>query len=469
VEEFIEAYDDNEAVKSIFEDLLKALNTVKRDLEARLESMEDIIDSDVELAIQESRKYAKGDIKPIVLVKHPDIAPLIAKKLTSKERTMVEFDEIEVEVIVGDMDVLAKVDENSTEHQRAASEVDFERMVREIAEELKGVLAEFEDDPTEKEVLEDKMEDVIRKKIKEGVKRGVDELSRLADVRTSYRKYKIKASVELTLNVAGILASVAGTAMAPITGGATVIIGMMGLFKSAVNLGKQIGKLSLEAEGMITRVTKNLKTLNTRYQEGSSTRVGMGEMGATFLNSLVGDVMDTIKEVSSDCDNIEDKVNGLEVKAGKMSARLDKLLNGQEDYMRALNTIKVEEIEDTELKAKVKSLKSEIDGIGDKIDDMINDVQNLNERVNDGRKEHKKLDKMVSVLVKREPTWAKVGTTLLSTAVGVAFITAGNVGGPDAYSFVGVGKDIVDGVGTALDVFGEAKTLVEDAAELIEE
>ncbi|MGK0391624.1 MAG: hypothetical protein ACI94Y_004391 [Maribacter sp.] len=470
IEENIGAYEDHDddEIGELLNELKDRLDDVKNGLDGKVESILDIIDSDFDTAMEESDLMHKKKIKPMILLQH-NIGPRLLGELTKEEKAYIEIGDVDVEIIIGDPDVLIKMDENSLEKQKATEEANFNRIADEIAVELKRLIAEYKLNPENEDVYEKEMDDIIKIKIKEGIKRAIDELSRLVDVRASYKKYKIKAAVDITLNVAGIIASVSGTVMAPITGGATVVIGMIGLFKSAVNLGKKIGKLSLEAEEMIARVYDNLNTLNERYQTASRNKVGASEMGVTLANAIGGEMFNTIKEVKSDCSQVGDKINGLEVNAGSLAKKLDALLDAQEDYRKELRKMETQVKDFTPKQAKaITKLFTALDSSYEIVSDQIGEVIKMGKRVNDGRTKHDELTKKVAILAKREPTWAKVSEVVINAAVGVAFITAGNVGGPEAYSFVGIGKDLADNIGTGLDVFGELRTIVEEVAELVE-
>lgn len=469
VEENIEAYKNEEEIKDLLTKLKAGLGNVKNELDVRVKSVQKLIDSDFETALEESKSMYKKDIKPMILIQH-DIGPLIEKKLTKKEKEYIEIGEVDVEIIIGDPDVLSKMDKNSLEKQKSTEKANFNGMVDDIVIEIKRLIAAYQLNPDKEDEYEQEMELFIKNKIKEGIKGAIDELSRLADVRSSYKKYKIKAGVDVGLNVVGIIAATAGTVMAPITGGATVVIGMIGLFKSAVNLGKQLGKLSLEAEEMIARVYHNLNTLNNRYKDASKNKVGTIEMGVTLVNAVGGQIFDTIKEVQSDCEQIGDKINGLEVNAGGLSKKLDKLLDAQEDYQKELRKMESQVKDFTKEQATaITKLFKALDKSCEAVEAQIKEVMKMDKRVDVGRTQHNQLTKQVDILAKREPTWAKVGEILINATVGAAFITAGNVGGPAAYDFVGIGKDIAGNIGTGLDTFGELKTIVEDTAKLVSE
>ena len=117
----------------------------------------------------------------------------------------------------------------------------------------------------------------------------------------------------------------------------------------------------------------------------------------------------------------------------------------------------------------IEKLFSKLDGSTKQVGDLIDKVIQLNQRVKRARADHRRLSADLKKLSGKEPTWAKVGEVLIDTSANVAFLVSANVSWPDAYQIAESTKAIIDVIGNVAGSLDGAKSLIEDAIDVIEE
>jgi hypothetical protein len=220
---------------------------------------------------------------------------------------------------------------------------------------------------------------------------------------------------------------------------------------------------------MVHKVTSDISTLNKQYITVSGTVVGVGEVGKTTVNSLVGPFFTTIKQTKTDCDQVTDKINTLIVKTHDQAQKLGALLTEQSKMQHELSSfeqINKGKLDPQEIKAFL-GIKAQVEKTTGPIDKLIKGIQVLNQRVEKNKGAYIMLKRAIDFLVAKEPTWAKVAEVLIQTCASIGFIVAGNVNAPEPLELMKVTHEVAETMSRVIEPMEIAKDLAEELDEAI--
>ncbi len=449
--------------KTVLLPLTNGIDEATDQLELRLGLAISLLGQDEDLALKQAIKESKKPLKPVTVFRHPDLSAKIMSK-APKARDFVEINKLEIEVILSDDKILSKVDDNDGDMgQKIRDAADFKQLGKDILVAYVKAAQTVKADSTKFNQANSTFERDFETALEASVGRAGAELHRLAGVRTDYRNYKIKSGAQLALTITGTVAGAVSLGLAPFTGPA-MAISALGAVRGAVSTGKQIALLSMEAEELIVRVQKNVRGLDKRYKEWSGAQIGGSEVGVTLVNAIAPTFFSTIKSCAGECDQIGDKINGIEVEAGDVSIKLNKAIDDQETLLKDTRAwIKANRLEmNKKLENSFKSMLVEIKKNQTQVGEMIGEVGTLNSRLRKASVDQKKLSKLIGELSAKEPTAAKFAEVFVELGSSVGFLVAANVGWPDAYDVAKTAKAISDGIGNTVGVADGLKGLVEN-------
>jgi hypothetical protein len=152
-----------------------------------------------------------------------------------------------------------------------------------------------------------------------------------------YTKYKVKIVITIIGAAGALITSIAMMAATPFTGGASAAIGIVGMWKSALTLAKEIGSAAMEIEKSMAILSKYMKVVEGVAKKGKAAAKG-NEYAAAVVKQLLGEAQPSIKGCSSQMDTVKKKLLGVEIKAHDCSKTLNGILDKQEklhaDFMK---------------------------------------------------------------------------------------------------------------------------------------
>jgi len=220
-----------------------------------------------------------------------------------------------------------------------------------------------------------------------------------------YNKYKIKIGVTIFGAIAGLAVSIGMMAAAPFTGGASAAISIVGMWKSAVTLAKEIGSAAMEIEKSQALLKTYMSAVEKIAQKGKAAAKA-NEYTAAFVKQFLGEAQPNIKGCGSQLDTITQKLTGVEVKAHECSKTLNGILDQQEklraDFMKDA-TSRLSKHPSKEAPAQLKLIESRLDtylaGNYNKVMDFIQKTTDLYQRFKAAEVETKKLEERVKPLL----------------------------------------------------------------------
>ena len=470
---YIDAANKSDLDKTIYEPLTKALTNVAKEQKARAAIAADLVGSDLDRAIKESKKKIAP---PIVVFKHPDILRPVLSDVGKLEHLNVEGS-LSLAVLIDDKEILAQFPEGkeyTNQAQKIKDAGDFGTLVSDIAAALKTA-----DKNVGKGASVDAQQKAFEKAIEQAISDCIDrattEAGRLGKLKGKARWANIKRAGKLTLAVAGAAAAITGLALTPFTVGVSTIVGCIGLAKAGVEIGHQVADIAATAEMMANGIAKDLNSIKKQYGKwlsdpevqaagGVSNKMGMAELTKRGVNALAPTMITTLKSVKEDVGTYDDKINNLEVKADDMGSNLSKWLDQQQKAEQAFKDIQKlgrDELDDKETKILTKILGG-IDKSTKKIDGIIKDVIKLNARVKKNSTLSSKLAGELKAISVKNPLWSDIGSALFEVTTSVAFSLAGNINAPDPYLFASQAANIINAVDLAREQIQQLESLAGD-------
>lgn len=268
-----------------------------------------------------------------------------------------------------------------------------------------------------------------------------------------YKDYKVQVAINATIGGLKAVGSGLALAAAVPTGGASLAFGIIGAFNSVMDIAKQCRDGFQEAETVIKRMAKNLKTMSEEFEDTKKQAAAKAKLvGGTIANTILAfPVLPTIKTVSDDYSLADNKAAGLNVKAvalGKGAMKvmdkidaLDDLLSKSKDKKAVAKAQK----QIVELRKKVSSLFDETHAMGERVsatEDALEGVKELIDEVKQGA------GKYITAFERIFPAVYNVAMGLANAGVGFAEAKS-------ALEFANTG------IGLANDLLLEVKNQVE--------
>ncbi len=211
----------------------------------------------------------------------------------------------------------------------------------------------------------------------------------LCKTKKEYTQYKWKAGVKVSLGVASLVSSIAVTAAAGASFGATAIPGIIAMVRTAAQVGQQCKALYEELETTIKQLKSTMGTVVATYHEASKSKMAAGEIAAMLVQKVLVIEMPSIKKCEDLLGRGRDKTGGVIVRAHDMAKKLEKALVGVDAVMK---------------KADGKA-RAKLDKISGSIASMIITIQSEVKRAEKGKAELDNAEKVVKALVAKKPAF----------------------------------------------------------------
>lgn len=234
--------------------------------------------------------------------------------------------------------------------------------------------------------------------------------------RKDYKSYKLGAGVSLAIGTCGFVGSIAGVAGSIVSGGATLVLALIGLFRSIVSVVKKIDDLWQEAEGIQTRLVASANNLQHIYNIRGKQALGARSTLETTFNAVLGSAcLPSLNALESNCKLWRNKLNGIDVAAGDAAALAVKSLAEAEKLEKLLQGAKT--------KQAAKAL-AELTKLRKLIHENLESCHAQSARCKRGRELHWIYDGVVQRLKRDQPEWSAIFDKLLPAASQLALTGA---------------------------------------------
>lgn len=438
------------------------------------------VDPQLKEALKESAKSKVAEDKlrkkklPLswTLFEHKDISPLINAKLSQQQRDALGLGALPISLILADklvMERLAEAADMPNVQEKVKNAADFGKIVQSIAEVAAQAADIVIDDPTMGKTAEGLIGAAVEEAIIDAGTRALKQVDHFEDIRVDVKKYKVVAAVKVSAGVLGLVAGVVGIALAPFTFGASLVLACAGLWRGAIQLGDQLGKLSLEAEETAGLIADQTISMLDSYEDWKNNAVGAAEVGKELLKVVLPtDLIPTIKGVRGLLGTLNSKTNIIEIDVDELSKTLSQLTDKELEATRAFEQFLREnrDVLTKKEKDKVEKLLRKIPELRQSVEQAITDVMAMNTRVDKCRHYHEVLTAGYMNLQGKNPIWAVVVNELIPLAADIGIAAGGGIGG--AVESLGAvaeaGKKAADSIGLILSVGNDLYDIVDDVA-----
>ncbi|MFT4961661.1 MAG: hypothetical protein ACI92Z_002754 [Paracoccaceae bacterium] len=262
-----------------------------------------------------------------------------------------------------------------------------------------------------------------------------------------YRDYKIKTGLDISIGVLSTTVGAIGVAGAVTTGGASLVLGIVGVVRGVADIAKKIQDVSRDAEKVEKVLAGDLETLAKRYKnaagEVKKSTQGGAEVGATVLKSILGadtPFLATLPKCQSNYALWDNKVAGLTVAGRKMSGLIVKGLAACDKLEKVLKGSKDDEV--VKIYRKLQKARKALD-------QSLNSCSTMMGRVSKTEDNMPKLKKTLDALSVANPKYADIFERVFPAVVSLTLSGAGA-----GVGFEGA-KTTLEAVNTSLSLFND--------------
>ena len=193
---------------------------------------------------------------------------------------------------------------------------------------------------------------------------ALDCWKKYAAKKKEYLKYGLKITATIVGTAAGLATSIGLTAAGGFTGGASAFFGVLGMVKSVITLGKEIGSAWMEVETAQAVLVKQIGFVGAALKKTGAKKAN--ELGGAVASQFLGISQPTIKNCVAQMDTVEKKLIGIEIKTHEASKFLNKILDEEEkvkkDFMKEV-VAKLSKHSSPKAKDQIKKIEGKLDEI----------------------------------------------------------------------------------------------------------
>ena len=222
-------------------------------------------------------------------------------------------------------------------------------------------------------------------------------LAKYGEAKKEYKSYKVNAAVDVALGGLGVVASAAAIGATAHTGGASLVLGVIGMTRSVAKIAQTVYAISTDVEKFGTGLKEDIESLVKDFAEGKAKAVGK-DLAKSTVNTVFGaPFFTTVSTAKKKADTFKGKVAGAYVGGVKLSQEVTKSLNEITKLEKELAGLKGKDLKKT--KAKLEKLQKNFD-------DLFEDAANLNEKAKRVDGQLKSVEAALTILQSQTATLA---------------------------------------------------------------
>ena len=208
--------------------------------------------------------------------------------------------------------------------------------------------------------------------------------SSFAKDKKDYKIYKLKAGFKIVVNGAGLVASIALTALAGWSGAGTVV-GVIGMVRTTASIAQQCVNLSKDSVDIAKRVLTNVVKLKKQLASPNLKTNTLKQTMGTVLNKVfaveIETLVVTVDAVENDIKLLGNKVKGNKVNAVKMAGDVPKMLDKQDDINAKIKDLLELGVRTKKQQSELKKLQEAQDKSEKALDKLLTNIVTLSETV----------------------------------------------------------------------------------------
>lgn len=410
-------------------------------------------------------------IKVLTVLSHKDIGPMVRAKLSKPAREAFKELKIPVEVEITDTTTLklrvSGCGGNPLLLQKISDSADFQRLVDEVAAVAEEIYTQATHSKDSSSVLEVALQGEIEDLVIEAAMRATAAIQKSAQIRLDRKKYVIKSTIKLALNVSGTALGVASLAVSGVSGGVTGVYSLLKVVQSIANTALLIRDLGRSADEAAAAYQAAFKKTQALYEKATS-KGGVGAAEVFFETTsalmLTENALPSIATSGRLLEQWGGKVWKLVISAEDQSKQITVALDTATQAKKQLEAaLAPARTSDPSLAGVISQLIDKIKALEKKVNVTIAAVQKMHKDSSAALDVYERNAEAYETFKKdKKPPWADVVAAMSTLGLGVASIAQGASGLATVVDKVALANDLVtlavDAHGTAADLAELAKS-----------
>ena len=271
-------------------------------------------------------------------------------------------------------------------------------------------------------------------------------LAKYAEAKKEYKSYKVNAVVDVTVGTLGVVGSGIALAGTVHTGGASLVLGVIGMTRSVAQIAQVVYSIAVDVETQSNALKDDVESLLKQFTESKGKAIGK-DLAKTTVNAVFGaPFFTTASTASSKAETLGGKVSGTYVGGVKLSRKVTESLNAMKKLEGDLAKLKGKDLKKAE--EKLTTLQG-------KFSKLFDNAADMNAKAKRVEKDLKTIKKVLEELKKETTTLAYVEKALtVLTNLALAGASAGVSISGDAGNALALAND---GLSLGNSVLSEVK------------
>jgi hypothetical protein len=245
-------------------------------------------------------------------------------------------------------------------------------------------------------------------------------LSKYGKAKKEYNSYKVDAAADVAIGTLGVVASGAALAGTVHTGGASLVLGVIGMVRSVAKITEVVYSIAVDVEKQGNALKVDLDALIEDFKKSKSKATGK-DLAKTAVNTVFGaPFFTTVSTASKKAETLGGKVAGAYVGGVKLSRKVTESLNEQKKIEKELAKMPADKRK--KLEDKLKKLEGNFDKLFEKAADLNAKAKRVEDQVKQVKAALKILkdsNKSLIVFEKTLTLLADIGLAAAGAGVGI--------------------------------------------------
>jgi len=141
-----------------------------------------------------------------------------------------------------------------------------------------------------------------------------------------YKKYKIKVGAKISIGAAGLAASIASMAAAPFSGGASAVLSIAGMVKTASSLAQECKQAADSVEKTQKILLKDMNEVLAAYKLESKKNIVARELATHYVDTVLTVKLPSIRKCGDGLKLVSNKLAGIQLKSHDIAKTLAKAM-----------------------------------------------------------------------------------------------------------------------------------------------
>jgi hypothetical protein len=205
-------------------------------------------------------------------------------------------------------------------------------------------------------------------------------LQKYGEAKKEYRSYKVNAAADVAIGTLGVVGSAAALAGTVHTGGASLVLGCIGMVRSVTKIAEVVYSIAVDVEKQGNALSADLNALIKDFEKSKGKAVGK-DLAKTAVNTVFdAPWFTTVSTAGKKAETLGGKVAGTYVGGVKLSRKVTESLNEQKKIAQLLPKLP-DSKHKKKLDDELKKLQDNFDKLFEKAADLNAKAQRVEEQL----------------------------------------------------------------------------------------